>query len=466
MAPQISSPAAAAPEIKRVAFASFIGTTIEWYDFFIYSTAAALIFGELFFPSDDPAVSNLVAFATLGIGFLARPFGSVVAGHFGDKVGRKAMLVLTLMFMGGATVGVGLLPTYSSIGIWAPILLVLLRLLQGLSAGGEWGGAALMAVEHAPAGKRGLWGSLPQMGAPAGLIVANLVFLAIQGMTSEQQFISFGWRIPFLLSILLIGVGMYVRLSVSESPVFQEVKKTKTESKVPFVEMFRRHPKQFVQAALSFIGTNAIGYILIAFLLSYGTANLGLSRGTMLSVALLGAVIWLIASPLGGAWSDKVGRRRPFLVGYGLLALWAVPFWMLINTKSFPLMVLGVAVLAIGLGAAYGPQSALFAELFDPELRYTGAGFAYSIGAVLGGGFAPLIAAALVLQTGTIFSVSAYMAVVAIISFIAVFTINEAFLARERAHDVEEVIDLYESGEFEHHVPTDEYRSIPDKDRG
>ena len=447
------------PEILRVATASFIGTAIEWYDFFIYSTAAALVFGELFFPSDDPLTGNLLAFATLGIGFLARPFGSIVAGHFGDKVGRKAMLVLTLSVMGGSTVAVGLLPTHAQIGVWAPILLVTLRLLQGLSAGGEWGGAALMAVEHAPPGRRGLWGSLPQMGAPMGLILANLVFLITGSMTSDAQFLSWGWRIPFLVSIVLVGVGFYIRMSVSESPVFQEVKKTHAEEKVPLIAMLKKHPKQFVLATLSFIGTNAIGYILIAFLLSYGTTNLKVARSTMLAVALLGAVIWLIASPLAGAWSDRSGRRRPYLVGYALMAVWSVPFWYLINTTSFPLMLLAVVVLAIGLGLAYGPQSALFAELFDPELRYTGAGFAYAIGAVLGGGFAPLIATALVGATGTIYSVAIYMAAVAIISFLAILAIRESYLQRERQHDAEEVADLYASGSFEHHAPVTEYKS-------
>jgi metabolite-proton symporter len=412
-------------QLRRVAVASAVGTTIEWYDYFIYSTAAALIFGSQFFSALSPASGTLAAFATLGAGFLARPLGGVLWGHFGDRIGRKAMLVASLLVMGLATVGVGLLPTYDQVGLLAPVLLLILRLLQGLSAGGEWGGAALMAVEHAPAAQRGRYGSFSQIGVPAGLILAQLVFVLVGNALSDEQFASWGWRVPFLLSIVLIGVGLYVRLSVEESPVFRELRAQRARSASPIVEVFRERPRALVVASLSFIANTAIGYVFLAYLLSYGTSVLEVSRNLMLLVVIIGSVSWLVSIVVAAVWSDRIGRRPVYLVGSVLLVLWSVPFFLLIDTRNGALMVIAVVVLTIGLGASYGPQSALFAELFEARYRYSGASFSYAVGAVLGGGFAPLIATALQTSTGTSLSVSAYMIAVGLVSLVAVWAMPE-----------------------------------------
>jgi metabolite-proton symporter len=412
-------------QLRRVAVASAVGTTIEWYDYFIYSTAAALIFGSQFFSALSPASGTLAAFATLGVGFLARPIGGVVWGHFGDRVGRKAMLVASLLVMGLATVGVGLLPTYDQVGLLAPVLLLVLRLLQGLSAGGEWGGAALMAVEHAPDGRRGRYGSFAQIGVPAGLILAQLVFVGVGNALSDEQFASWGWRVPFLLSIVLIGVGLYVRLSVEESPVFRALRAERARSSSPVVEVFRERPRALLVASVSFIANTAIGYVFLAYLLSYGTSVLKVSRNLMLLVVILGSVSWLISIVAAAIWSDRIGRRPVYLVGSVLLVLWPIPFFLLVDTRNAALMIVAVVVLTIGLGASYGPQSALFAELFEARYRYSGASFSYAVGAVLGGGFAPLIATALQTSTGTSLSVSGYMIAVGLVSLVAVWAMPE-----------------------------------------
>jgi len=412
-------------QLRRVAVASAVGTTIEWYDYFIYSTAAALIFGSQFFSALSPASGTLAAFATLGAGFLARPIGGVLWGHFGDRIGRKAMLVASLLVMGLATVGVGLLPTYEQVGLLAPVLLLVLRLLQGLSAGGEWGGAALMAVEHAPVAQRGRYGSFSQIGVPAGLILAQLVFFAVGNALSDEQFASWGWRVPFLLSIVLVGVGLYVRLSVEESPVFRALRAARARSSSPIVEVFRERPRALVVASASFIANTAIGYVFLAYLLSYGTSVLKVSRNLMLVVVIVGSVTWLLSIVASAIWSDRIGRRPVYLVGSVLLVLWSIPFFLLIDSRDVALMIIAVVVLTIGLGASYGPQSALFAELFEARYRYSGASFSYAVGAVLGGGFAPLIATALQSSTGTSLSVSAYMIVVGLISLVAVWAMPE-----------------------------------------
>jgi metabolite-proton symporter len=411
-------------QLRRVALASAIGTTIEWYDYFIYATAAALVFGSQFFSTLSPASATLASFATLGAGFLARPVGGILWGHFGDRVGRKMMLVASLLLMGIATVGVGLLPTYDQIGVLAPVLLVVLRLLQGLSAGGEWGGAALMAVEHAPAGEPGRYGSYSQVGVPAGLILAQLVFVAV-GVLDDEQFASWGWRLPFLFSIALVGVGLFIRLRVEESPVFKALETGHARVRLPMIDVLREQPRELVTASVSFIANTAIGYVFLAYLLSYGTSVLRVDRTTMLLVVLVGSVSWLVSIVVSARWTDRVGRKPVYLAGSVLLVVWPVPFFLLVDTRSAALMIVAVIVLTIGLGATYGPQSALFAEMFEPRYRYSGASFSYAVGAVLGGGFVPLIATALQSSTGTSLSVSAYMVVVAVISLIAVICIRE-----------------------------------------
>ncbi|MET9265112.1 MFS transporter [Amycolatopsis sp. NPDC004079] len=409
-----------AGRVRRVALASAIGTTIEWYDYFAYSTATALVFNKLFFPSLSPSSGTLAAFATLGVGFVARPLGGIVWGHFGDRVGRKAMLVASLVLMGLATAGVGVLPTYHQAGVIAPILLVVLRVLQGISAGGEWGGAALMAVEHAPEGKRGRYGSFSQIGVPAGLILAQLVFFLVNNSLSPDQFRSWGWRIPFLVSLVLVAVGLVIRLRVEESPVFAKLRSTGERSKLPIVEVLRARPKQVLAAAVSFIANTALGYIFFAYLLSYGTSVLKLSSTTMLVVVIVGSVVWLVSIVAAAIWSDSVGRKPVYLAGSVLLVVWSIPFFLLVDTARPWLLIVAVVVLNIGLGATYGPQSALFSELFESRFRYSGSSFAYAVGAVLGGGFAPLIAASLQSSTGTSLSVSLYMVGVGVLSLLAV----------------------------------------------
>ncbi|MDQ7807035.1 MFS transporter [Amycolatopsis sp. A133] len=419
----MSTPAVAARPLRRVAVASAVGTTIEWYDYFIYSTATALVFNKVFFTPLSPASGTLAAFATLGVGFLARPVGGILWGHFGDRVGRKAMLVLSLLLMGFATVGVGLLPTYSAIGVWAPILLLVLRLLQGLSAGGEWGGAALMAVEHAPEDRRGRYGAFSQIGVPAGLILAQLMFFVLGRTLTDAQFAAWGWRVPFLASIVLVGVGLVIRLRIEESPVFTRLREAEERSSRPMVDVLRERPRALLVAAGSFIANTAIGYIFLAYLLSYGTSVLKINRTTLLVVVIVGSVTWLVSILVAAAWSDRVGRKPVYLAGSVLLVLWPIPFFLLVDTRATAWLLVAVIVLNIGLGATYGPQSALFAELFEPRYRYSGASFSYAVGAVLGGGFAPLIATALQTATGTSLSVSLYLVAVALLSLVAVLFI-------------------------------------------
>lgn len=420
-------------QIRRVVGASLVGTTIEWYDFFIYASAAGLVFGRLFFPTLDSTTALLAAFATFGVSFVARPVGGVIAGHLGDRVGRKAVLVGTLLVMGLATVGVGLLPGYASIGIAAPLLLVALRLLQGLSAGGEWGGAALMSVEHAPPGRRGYFGSFPQIGVPLGLLLANLVFFTVSALTTEEQFQAWGWRIPFLLSIFLIGVGFWVRSRVSESPVFADLRRRKVQHSVPLAAVLRDNRRELVLAIGLFIANNMIGYILIAFITSYGTRTLGLPSSTMLLVGIVGAVAWGVFTLLAGRWADTLGRRRTYLVGTLVLAAWSCVFFLLFDTGSLALMLLAVIVLAFGLGLTYGPQAVTYAELFPAPVRYSGVSFAYSFGAILGGGFAPLVATWLIGVTGTSLSVAAYMLATCLVTLTAVLALRERPVAEREA---------------------------------
>jgi metabolite-proton symporter len=424
-----STPAAeAAPDsaqLRRVVGASLAGTAIEWYDFFIYASAAGLVFTTQFFPSLDPATGLLASFATLGVSFVARPIGGVVAGHFGDRYGRKAVLVATLLTMGVATVGVGLLPSYATIGVAAPILLVALRLLQGLSAGGEWGGAALMAVEHAPPGRRGWYGSFPQIGVPIGLLLANLAFFGAAAATTPEQFQAWGWRIPFLLSVVLIGVGYFLRTRVAESPVFERMRERRAERSAPLPEVLRTGRRELLVAIGLFVANNMVGYILIAFINSYGTRTLGLSSATMLFVGMAGAVSWGVFTLLAGRWADQWGRRRTYLVGILAMGAWTFPFFLLFDTRSIPLMLVAVVVLGFGLGLTYGPQAATYAEMFPVAIRYSGVSFAYAFGAILGGGFAPLLATYLIGVTGTSLSVSAYMLLACLVTLAAVLALRE-----------------------------------------
>ncbi|SKC80622.1 MFS transporter [Krasilnikoviella flava] len=420
-------------ELRRVAFATVIGTTIEWYDFFLYASAAGLVFGALFFEPAGSSIGTLLAFATVGISFLFRPLGAFLAGHFGDRIGRKAMLVVTLILMGGATTLIGLLPTYDQIGILAPILLVLLRILQGLSTGGEWGGAVLMAVEHAPDGRRGRMGAFPQIGVPIGLLLASGVLALMTGVISPgDAFVQWGWRIPFLLSVVLIVVGIVVRRSVEESPVFLEIAEKKAAAKTPVLTLFRKHWLLVLLAALTFAGNNAAGYMTTGgYLQNYATTPLadgglvGMDRTPVLLAVAGASVVWLVCTFAAGTVSDRIGRRNTYIIGW--LAFLATVFLLfpLVNAGNPWMLFLGVSLFAVGNGFTYGQQAAYFAELFPASIRYSGVSITYAIGAILGGAFAPTIAAWLVQTTGTATSVASYIAGVMVVAFAATLLLRD-----------------------------------------
>jgi MHS family shikimate/dehydroshikimate transporter-like MFS transporter len=417
--------------LRQVALASFVGTTIEWYDFFLYGTAAALIFDKLFFPNVDPTIGTLAAFATFGVGFAARPLGGIVFGHFGDRAGRKSMLVISLLIMGLATAAIGILPSYASIGIAAPIILVVLRLAQGLGVGGEWGGAVLMAVEHAPKGKRGLYGSFPQMGVPAGLFLSTVIFAIMQSATTEAQFESWGWRVPFLVSLVLVGVGLFIRMRIMESPAFQRVKETGTEAPKPIVDVIKTQPREVLVAMGMRIAENGVFYVFTVFVLAYGEDTLKLSKGTMLTAVAIAAAIGLFTVPLWGRLSDHFGRKPLYMAGAVFSTLFAFPFFAMVDTKSTVLIVLAV-VLGVNVGhdLMYGPQGAYYAEMFGTRVRYSGASLGYQLASVLSGGFAPLIAAALLAANNddpTL--VAIYMVVMGVI------TVTATAFARETYRD-------------------------------
>jgi metabolite-proton symporter len=415
-------------EERKVLAATLVGTAIEWYDFFIYAQAAGLVLAPLFFApmaKDNPALSQLLSFATIGISFLFRPLGAIVCGFLGDRFGRKMVLVLTLVMMGAATTLIGLLPTYAQIGAWAPILLILLRILQGFSAGGEWGGAALMAVEHAPVTKRSFFGSFPQVGVPIGMILATAVLLVLNALIGKDDFAAWGWRIPFLLSIVLIVVGSLIRRNVEESPVFARMHQRRKESSAPLGQLLRHHRKPVLLTALIFIANNAAGYLLIAFFISYGQRTLGLPAGDLLVACTLAAFGWLAFTLVGGRLGDRIGRVRTFQLGYVLLALWAIPMWLLIDSKSIALFFVAAVVLSVPLGITYGPQAALYAEMFPARVRYSGVSVGYALGSILGGAFASTIAQWIVSTYGQSWLIGVYLVVLSVISFVAASAVRD-----------------------------------------
>ncbi|WDZ93908.1 MFS transporter [Nocardiopsis sp. HUAS JQ3] len=415
-------------EDRRVLAGTLAGTTIEWYDFFIYAQAAGLVFGPLFFaPVNEraPGLAVLISLATIGISFLFRPLGAIIAGRFGDRLGRKRMLVLTLLLMGAATTLIGLLPTYEQIGVAAPVVLVLLRVLQGFSAGGEWGGAALLSVEHAPRDRRGLYGSFPQIGVPIGLILATGVLWVLTSVTTPEQFQAWGWRVPFLLSLTLIVTGYLVRRAVEESPVFQELQQRTKTSSAPLRDLFRSNARNVVLTALVFVANNAAGYLLIAYFINYGTTTLSLSRPSVLLATVAGAVGWLVFTLYGGVLSDRIGRVRTFQIGYAFVFVWMIPLFLLMETRDIWLFATAIVVLTFGLGLSYGPMSALYAEMFPASVRYSGVAIGYALGAILGGAFAPTIAEALEQSTGTPLSIGVYIMVLCLISLAAVSVVKE-----------------------------------------
>ena len=410
--------------VRLVAVASFIGTTIEWYDFFLYGTAAALVFNRLFFPTFDPLMGTLAAFGTYAVGFFARPVGGIVIGHYGDKIGRKSMLVLTLVVMGVATFLIGLLPTYEQIGPWAAVGLVLLRVAQGFGVGGEWGGAVLMAVEHAPPGTRGYYGSWPQIGVPAGLVISTAVF-AVFSRLPEEQFLSWGWRVPFLLSALLVIVGLMIRVRILETPAFTKVKEASSEAHQPIIEVLTTYPKQVLLAMGARFGENGAFYIYSVFVLTYATQHVKMPQQVVLTAMLIGAGLELIAIPFFGAMSDRFGRRPVYLFGAIATALWAYPMFRLLDTASPPLVVLALIVAFVFSHAAmYGPQAAFFSELFGTRVRYSGASLGAQLAAVLAGGTSPFIATLLLARYGT-HALSLYLIFMAAVTIVAVLLASE-----------------------------------------
>jgi MFS family permease len=413
---------------RRVAFATIVGTTIEWYDFFIYATAAGLVFAQVFFAPAGESIGLLLAFASVGISFLFRPLGAFLAGHFGDKIGRRPMLVMTLILMGASTTLIGVLPTYETAGILAPVMLLLLRILQGISAGGEWGGAVLMAVEHAPADGRGRAGAFPQLGVPLGMLLASGVTALMTGWISPgEAFIQWGWRIPFLLSIVLIGVGYMVRRAVEESPVFEEIAAKKQQAKVPIAELFRKHWLLVVLAALVFAGNNAAGYMATGgFIPSYATSDaVGLGRTDVLVAITFAAAMWFVFTFLAGFLADRIGRKRTYLIGFSAQALAVFPLFWLIDTGSLPLLYLALGLFTFGLGLGYGPQAAWYSEIFPASVRFSGVSISYALGAILGGAFAPTIAQALINSTGSSASVSLYLLGMTLVSIVAVVILRD-----------------------------------------
>jgi len=415
-----------------VGLASLIGTTIEWYDFFLYGTAAALVLDKVFFPTFDPFVAKLASLTTYAVGFIARPLGGVVIGHYGDRIGRKSMLVLTLMIMGIATFLIGVLPTYEQIGPAAAVLLVLLRVAQGFGVGGEWGGAVLMAVEHAPAGKRGFYGSWPQIGVPAGLLLSTLLFTPFSRLP-QQTFLSWGWRIPFLVSIVLVIVGLVIRVRIVETPAFSRVKEQRREARQPILDVLRHYPREVLIAMGARLAENGAFYIYTVFVLIYGTTHVGMDRNIVLTGIMIAAALELLSIPVFGALSDAVGRKPVYLFGAVTTALLAYPaFWMMDSASPWMVRLALVLALSVGHGAMYAPQGAFFSELFGARVRYSGASLGAQLASVFAGGLAPIIATTLLEYGYGRGAISAYVIGLAVITIIAVSVAVETV-----RHDIE-----------------------------
>ncbi len=415
--------------IVRIVGASMIGTTIEWYDFFLYGSAAALVFNVLFFPSGDPLIGTMLAFSSYAIGFLFRPLGGLVFGHFGDKIGRKKLLIISLLMMGGATFAIGLLPTFAVIGLAAPILLTLLRVVQGFALGGEWGGAVLIVSEHGDSERRGFWASWPQAGVPCGNLLATAVLAFLAAFQSNEAFLAWGWRIPFLLSGLLVLVGLWIRLSVSESPVFQEAaeraKKSAEPEQAPIVRVLRYQWREVLIASGARFVENVCYYVITAFVLTYITAELGLPKSLALNAVLVASFVHFAAIPLWGALSDKVGRRPVYLFGAVGIGVWMFAYFALIGTGSFAMITLAITVGLVFHGAMYGPQAAFMSELFGTRVRYSGASIGYQLASVIAGGLAPTIATALLYAFGSWVPIAIYVAAGAVVTSVAILFATE-----------------------------------------
>lgn len=411
--------------MNTVLWASVLGTVIEWYDFLIYGTAAALVFNKLFFPSFDPTTGTLAAFGTYAVGFAARPLGGIVFGHFGDRLGRKTMLMLTMIIMGTGTFLIGCLPTYAQVGVYAPLLLVALRFIQGFGLGGEWGGAVLMVVEHAPYGRRGLYGSIVQMGFPLGVALSTGIFVPLSNLPSES-FLAWGWRIPFILSVFLVAIGVFVRLRLTETPLFEQIRQTEAIARRPMLEVFARVPRAVLIAIGMKISEVAWVYVLTVFSIVYATTRLGLPRTLILNGIIVGALLELFTLPLFGLLSDRFGRKPIYLAGVVLSIASAFPIFWLLDTKNPTVVIVGVALImnlthavGFGIGASWMP------ELFGTRVRYTGASLGCQISAALSGGLAPIVATALLAWAGATWPVSLYLMALGLIAAIAVVAASE-----------------------------------------
>ena len=411
----------------RVIAASAIGTTVEWYDFLLYGTAAALVFGKVFFPKSDPLTGTMFAFATYGVGFLARPVGGIIFGHYGDRIGRKQLLMLSMLIMGTATFLIGVLPTFNQVGVLAPILLVTLRLAQGFGLGGQWGGAILMSAEYGDARRRGLWTGLTQAGGGFGNFLATAVLAVLAATLSPADFLAWGWRIPFLLSVVLIGIGLWVRVSLAESPVFEQALEQAEEGAhdAPVLETLRTLPWQVVLGGALKIGENISFYLMTAFAITYVTEMLHLSRSVALNGVLAGALVATVSMPLWAALSDRIGRRPVYAFGAAGLVVWAFCFYPMLDTRNPALIAAAVVVGLLVHSAMNGPQGAIIAELFPTRVRYSGASLCYQVTSIVGGSWAPIVSLALYRHFHSTLPISLYLAGACAISFVA------ALLAKE-----------------------------------
>ncbi len=452
----------AKPNIAKMALTSLAAASIEWYDFFIYGTAAALVFPKLFFAASlPPAVAQIAAFSTFAVGFIARPVGGVVFGHFGDRVGRKTALVTAMVIMGFATTGIGLLPSYAKIGVAAPLILIALRFAQGLAVGGQWGGAVLLSVENAPANKRGFYGSFAQLGVPVGVVLANLIFIVMGQMVAPEAFLEWGWRIPFLLSILLVGLGLYVQLKLEDTADYkalqarEEAEQTaaakalaaeksisiedararlRAERGSPILRVLARHPKEIALSAGAFVAANGTFYVIVTYSIAYATKVLHVPRPTILWAVMLGALLAAPMIPIASILSDRIGRRSVFMAGAVCAGIWAFPFFSLLNHAVFPAMLLAIFVASVFNDLMYGPQAALMTEIYSTEFRYSGASLGYQLGAIFGGAFAPIISEALFVKYQSSTPISIYMAGLCAVSLVSVFLLT---LGRGKTHNRE-----------------------------
>jgi len=419
--------------MRRIVAASLFGTALETYDIYLYGTAAALVFAPLFFPAGDNNVALLLSISTFAISFIARPIGAIVFGHFGDRIGRKKMLYITLLLMGASTMAIGLLPTYEVAGLWAPLLLCILRFAQGFGFAGEYSGAVLMLVESAPAEKRGFYAGINNVGPVFGFVLSAGAFLLVGNSMSEQDFLAWGWRLPFLASVILLGIGVFVRTRLPESPVFEATKKTEAErpNRMPVFQVIRYYPKELLLASGANICHFATFYIFSVFALSYGKTTLGLSNATVLSILMLAISLHVVFIPYASARSDRIGRKKSLYLGFGAIALTVFPFWALFSTGDYWPMLLGSCMLMIAYSFVYGPLASFTTETFGPSVRFTGAALAYNIGGIVGGGLAPVLATMLLTEFGSPYPIAAYILILALVSITCV-----AFSRETRAVDL------------------------------